>query len=191
MGKTEKQSPEIWVDQYGDYLYRYAMSRLNDPEICQDLVQETFFSALKAYKNFQSNSTIKTWLIGILKNKIVDHFRRSGRSSIVNHNWDEHDPDFLDRGAFAGGWKPESAPKEWMQTPIGDLEDKELKTILMLCISLLNEPMQSAIKLKSLEEVSTAEICDDLGITDQHLWVLLHRARKALRSCMEKRYVAA
>ena len=77
--KTPIDNPENWVDEYGDYLYRYALSRVKDPIIAEDLVQETFLAALKARHNFQGRSTARTWMIAILKHKIVDYIRQKVR----------------------------------------------------------------------------------------------------------------
>ena len=71
-----KLDPETWVDKYGDYLYRFALSRVKDPVIAEELVQETFLAALRSLKNFQGRSSGRTWLIAILKHKIIDYFRK-------------------------------------------------------------------------------------------------------------------
>jgi RNA polymerase sigma-70 factor (ECF subfamily) len=70
------ENPESWVDQYGDVLYHFTLSRIKDPSIAEDLVQETFLAALHSIKDFQHRSSIKTWLTSILKHKIIDHFRK-------------------------------------------------------------------------------------------------------------------
>ena len=73
------ENPEKWVDLYGDYLYRYALYRVYEATVAEDLVQETFLAALRSLKNFQYRSSIKTWLTGILKHKIIDHFRKKAK----------------------------------------------------------------------------------------------------------------
>ena len=70
---SQIEDPESWVDQYGDFLHRFTLSRIKDLSIAEDLVQETFLAASKARKNFQGRSSARTWLIAILKHKIVDH----------------------------------------------------------------------------------------------------------------------
>ena len=72
--------PEAWVDRHGDVLYRYALLRLRSPELAADVVQETFLEALRAWESFAGRSTERTWLIGILRHKIVDQLRGSGRA---------------------------------------------------------------------------------------------------------------
>ena len=77
--KAILDKPETWVDKYGDLLYRYALSRIKDPSTAEDLVQETFLAALKARRTFRGRSSARTWLIAILKHKIVDHIRKRVR----------------------------------------------------------------------------------------------------------------
>ena len=71
--------PETWVNEYGDFLYRFALSRVKDPSVAEDLVQETFLAALRARENFKGRSAGRTWLIAILKHKIVDYIRKKIR----------------------------------------------------------------------------------------------------------------
>jgi RNA polymerase sigma-70 factor (ECF subfamily) len=76
---AQLDDPASWVDLYGDLLYRFALSRVKDPSIAEELVQETLLAALKSRANFQGRSTARTWLIAILKHKIVDHIRKRVR----------------------------------------------------------------------------------------------------------------
>jgi RNA polymerase sigma-70 factor (ECF subfamily) len=78
------ENPEKWVDLYGDYLYRFALYRVYEATIAEDMVQETFLAALGSFKNFQYRSSIKTWLTGILKHKIIDHFRKQAKEKQIN-----------------------------------------------------------------------------------------------------------
>ena len=71
--------PDHWVDAYGDYLYRCALQKVRDPAIAEDLVQETFLAALKSQKSFQGKASEKNWLVGILKNKVMDFWRKKSR----------------------------------------------------------------------------------------------------------------
>ena len=71
-----KLQPENWVDQYADYLFNYAVSRVSDAEIAKDLVQETFFAGLNSAKNFKGDAAERTWLVSILKRKVIDHYRK-------------------------------------------------------------------------------------------------------------------
>ncbi len=94
-------NPESWVDSYGDFLYRFALSRVKDPAVAEDLVQETFLAALRARENFKGQSAGRTWLVAILKHKIVDHIRKKIRepsTDKIETLMDTSDPDFDERG---------------------------------------------------------------------------------------------
>src|SRR5438552_17591458 len=73
--------PSTWVDEYGDYLLRYALSFVRDKQIAEDLVQETFLAALQSRSAFGGNSSERTWLVGILKHKAIDHYRKARRQN--------------------------------------------------------------------------------------------------------------
>ena len=75
--KVPVTPPEQWVDQYGDYLYGFAMSRLRNPDAANDCVQDTFLAGIKALERFDGSRDIKFWLRGIMRNKIVDQIRKS------------------------------------------------------------------------------------------------------------------
>ena len=99
MTSSNALNPELWVDAHGDYLYRYALSRVRDTQIAEDCVQETLLSALKSRENFFGQSSERTWLTGILKHKIIDHFRKSSRESPVSNMESEENftEDFFDK----------------------------------------------------------------------------------------------
>ncbi len=109
--KTQQlEDPAVWVDRYGDYLYRFALSRINDTVLAEDLVQETFLAALKSRASFKRQSAAKTWLTAILKHKIVDCIRKRQRERIID------DEATLDRNLEAyfnqdGNWK--IPPRKW------------------------------------------------------------------------------
>jgi len=73
--------PERWVEEHGDYLFKYALVRLRDATRAEDMVQETFLAALKGGDKFAGRSAEKSWLVGILKNKICDHYRKASRET--------------------------------------------------------------------------------------------------------------
>src|SRR5262249_60497286 len=81
MGVEAVTDPETWVDRYGDGLYRYALLRLRAPDLAADVVQETFLEALRVRHTFARRSSERTWLIGILRHKIVDQLRRASREA--------------------------------------------------------------------------------------------------------------
>ena len=183
--------PEPWLERHGDYLYGYAMVRVRDAAVAEDLVQETLLAALQGFASFDGRSSERTWLIGILKHKLIDHFRRSSRepaSSTVPDDVFEHTEYFRDSGEWLGHWKPTEAPVEWTNTPATDLERSEFWAVLETCLAPLPRRIASAFTLREVDGMTTDEICDVLGITTNNLWVMLHRARAHLRGCIERKW---
>src|SRR5216110_3863392 len=117
--------PERWVELYGDYLFKYALMRLRDAACAEDAVQETFLAALKGGKTFSGRSAEKTWLVGILKNKICVHYRKASReTSFTDMEFysDEESDRFIPDGIFQGGWIHELGPMEWSPDPGASLD---------------------------------------------------------------------
>ncbi len=174
-------SPNLWIDNYADYLFNYTVVRVSDSDIAKDLVQETFFAGLKSAKNFQGKSTERTWLVSILKRKIIDHYRkinsRKGKAEVRMN--------FYDNGENEGNWIEERVPQSWDNHIEKKIENKELKNQLEQCIGFLPEKHAMVFKMKTIQEFETEEICKELNITPSNLWVIIHRARTQLRKCME------
>jgi RNA polymerase sigma-70 factor (ECF subfamily) len=189
---SQIENPESWVDQYGDFLYRFTLSRIKDPSIAEDLVQETFLAALKARKNFQGRSTARTWLIAILKHKIVDHIRKQVREhtsdkveSILNTTAnDPVDSSFNDDG----DWR--IRPSKWATDPMKLYEQKEFMDILYHCLAELPERQAEAFMMREIDGLSTEEICKVLNISATNSWVMLYRARMWLRRCLENNWLS-
>ena len=178
--------PERWVDEHGDYLFKFALARLRDPLKAEDAVQETFLAALKG-RNFAGRSAEKSWLVGILKNKIYDYFRKAGRETSFTdlQFYDDEESDrFVADGAGKGGWIHESGPQEWLKA--GESLDNVLfwKTYRD-CAGKLPKNVAAVFNLRELDGLESREICALLNISDSNLWVMLHRARMALRRCLE------
>jgi len=180
--KRHMTDPETWVDQYGDYLYRFALSRLHDESAAEDLVQETFLSALHARKNFKGRSSVATWLAGILKHKIIDYFRKESRNQPVE-DVEPFTPTLKDFFDEKGKWKIK--PSKWSASPMELYEQKEFMKILGLCLSGLSGRLARVFTLRELEELSTKEICKVFNISATNCWVMLYRARMLLRRCLE------
>jgi RNA polymerase sigma-70 factor (TIGR02943 family) len=175
-------NPDEWVDLYGNYMYRYALARLSDPEVAQDIVQEALVAAIHAIKRFEGKSSIKTWLIAILKRKIVDHFRQTKNrqqmdsiEATVNGNERLFDD--------TGHWLVQ--PNDWTVNPGKAYEQREFIDILYKCIAKLPDRLSEIFMLREFEELSTEQICQRLEITETNSWVMLYRARLQLRSCLE------
>lgn len=185
--------PHNWVDQYGDYLFNYAIVRVNDREKAEDLVQETFLAGLKARDNFQGKSSERTWLISILKRKIIDTYRKqysSKVSSMSAYEQDISDGDFYRSDApFKGHWLEGKGPHSNSLLPEGEMEQDELREIIAWCIKNLPPNLAAAFAMKMIDEADSDEICKELGITSSNLWVMLHRARLKMRTCVESKWL--
>jgi len=181
-------NPETWVDGYGDFLYRFALSRVKDPSVAEDLVQETFLAALRARENFKGRSAGRTWLIAILKHKIVDYIRKKIRepaSNKIETLSDLADADFSDKGEWL------IRPSKWAINPGEIYEQKEFLDVLYRCLAELPERLAEAFMLREMDGLSTEEVCKVLGITATNSWVMLYRARMSLRGCLENKWLSA
>jgi len=182
MTKAVAVDPVDWVDRYGDYLFRYAMLRLRDRSMAEDLVQETFLAALKDRGSFSGNSSEATWLVGILKHKIADHFRKQAREAPLEDGdlRERPDPSPFDE---SGRWV--SGPTAWGGNPADLYREKKFLDQLTKCLSGLSPNHANAFTLREIEGADTGEICKVLNVTQTNLWVILHRARTQLRRCLE------
>jgi RNA polymerase sigma-70 factor (TIGR02943 family) len=181
-------NPERWVEEYGDLLFRYALARLRDTAKAEDMVQETFLAALKGGKNFAGRSAEKTWLIGIMKNKIVDHFRKANRETSFTDLafYDEQENDnFVADGLSQGSWVTEHAPGDWHPEPGANLDNEAFWKAFRECASKLPKNISAAFTLREIDDIETKEVCRILNVSENNLWVMLHRARMALRRCLE------
>jgi len=179
--------PERWLELHGDYLFRYALIRLRDPAKAEDAVQETFLAALKGARTFAGRSAEKSWLVGILKNKVFDYFRKAGRETSftdLEFYSDEEGDRFTGEGVHKGSWIHELGPQEW-PNPGESLDNEKFWEVYRDCSGKLSKNIATVFNLRELEGVETKEICAMLNISESNLWVMLHRARMALRRCLE------
>lgn len=184
--KETFSSPEEWVDKYGDYLFRFALLRLHDQQSAEDMVQETFLAALKGYDSFLGKSSERTWLVGILKRKIIDHYRKNSRFvSLKTEDEVKTLPDFIDNGKRQGRWRESFAPQSWEENPDNAMEQAEFRLVLQRCINGLTKKLGVLFTMREIDNKNTEEICKELNISASNLWVMLHRARTQLRRCLE------
>lgn len=186
--------PESWVDQFGDYLYSYAMLRVNDSRLAEDIVQDTFLAALGARESYSGKASFKTWLVGILKNKLMDHFRKAYRDELKEptaYPANTPDPDFSATGAAPGYWQADRSPAKWSVDKLDPVEQKEFWAYLEKCLE--NLPPRAAIiyVLREMEELKPSEICNVLDLNATNLRVTIHRARKDLRRCLEINWIGS
>lgn len=180
---------ENWVDEHGDFLFRFALLRVNSRELAEDLVQETFLSALKSYKNFNRRSSLRTWLVSILKNRIIDHYRKTSAHTTLTESdlkSADENADFDERGR----WREGHGPDEWDLQPDRHVQQNEFMAILRACLKLVPALAANVFSLREIDGMDSKQICKDLNISQSNLWVLLHRARKSLRNCLERNWFA-
>ena len=179
---TPEINTEAWVDRYGDALFRFAMARVDNRQVAEDLVQETFLAALRAKGGFKGQATEKTWLFAILKHKVIDHYRK-GKLTIEAAGITD-DPEDLEAFFNAkGGWQ--LRPAQWRVDPGRAHENKEFLDHFYRCLSDLPPRSADAFVYREVEGLSTEEICKRLSITANNCWVILYRARMLLRKCLE------
>lgn len=173
--------PAQWLDRHGDALYRYAFMRTRDQTLSEDLVQEALLAALATVHAFTGVATERTWLIAILKNKMIDHWRRRGRETPL---LDEPEDEDVSGSLFdhRGHWAPR--PGDWGQ-PQETLENQQFWRVLEACLKALPARLAEAFLLREIDGLAAEEACKVLGVTSSNLWVTLHRARQRLRLCLE------
>lgn len=177
--------PETWLDLYGEYLYRYAMSRLRDPEQASDCLQDTMLAGIKNLKSFDGRIDVKFWLRGIMRNKIIDRFRKAKREAQVDLGDDEG---VLETAIFKYSGIGSLFPEEWKFDPRKNFDRGEFWEVFNGCVDELKDPVRQAFVLRMLEDMETEEVCKVMQIEANYLWVLLHRARKQLRGLMNERW---
>lgn len=184
---SEKRSidPSAWLDQYGDYLYRYALSRLRDAESAEEVVQETFVSALRARDQFAGKGTEQAWLVGILKRKIVDLVRKRNRATSAHGSDMDED---LSETLFdnRGHWRVD--PRVFGSNPQSILESREFWSVFRACLAKLPQRQADVFTLREMDDRTGAEICKELDVSASNLWVLLYRARVGLSRCLKSNW---
>jgi RNA polymerase sigma-70 factor (ECF subfamily) len=185
MSRLTNFNPQLWVNNYADQLYSYTVVRVNDTGIAEDIVQDTFLSAWKNRDGFKGESSEKNWLYAICKNKIIDHFRKKGHQIAGPAEFDASDSFFNEEEH----WTSEAGPGDWGVNYHQPIEKKEFYSILEQCKSKLQQLQQSVFVLKFMEGHDSDAICKVLNITASNYWVLMHRAKLHLRSCLTKNWI--
>jgi RNA polymerase sigma-70 factor (TIGR02943 family) len=195
MPEQQKKDPtrpqSHWVEEYSNVLFKFACLRVGDRETAKDLVQETFLSALQNVESFRGESSQETWLTAILKNKIIDYYRkRNSAKSVPLIDEDGHSE--LDKYFDEEGeWKSSAGPVSWNASGYQILRSKEFLEILEKCLSKLSDHGRSVFVSKYLDELDSEEICKQLEVTMSNYWVIIHRAKLQLRQCIEKNWLKA
>ncbi len=193
-GRAPLSDPAEWVEKHGDALMGYTIRYVSDRSVAEDLVQDTLLAALKGRDRFTGASSERTWLIGILKNKVVDHYRKTGRETPLEHLEqlpDYDDQDYLAAGPDAGSWQPERRPTAWSVDPNDPVEQQQFWDHLQSCLNGLDKRLARVYTLRDIREIEYEEVCNALAVTPTNLRVMLHRARKLLRRCLETHWIGA
>lgn len=184
--------PARWVDEYSDYLYRFALARVRHHEVARDLVQETFLAALRSSERFAGRASERTWLTGILKNKVVDYYRRGKREPLLDDlaaAGGEGGESFQENGHW--NYPGATTPREWEQARVAGMDREEFWRRFRACADQLPEQTRRVFVLREVDGCSGDEICRDLGLSSANFWTIMHRARAALRRCLEVHWFAA
>lgn len=172
-----------WVETYTNELYSWALYKVSETELAKDLVQDTFLAAAEKIKDFQGDSSPKTWLFAILNYKIIDVYRKKVNQPVATENLFFNN--YFDEN---GSWKHDKQPVDWNIDEDNLLDDDEFQKILKKCLDALPEKWNTCVKLKYLTEKSGEEICQELDIAPTNYWQILHRAKVQLRECIENKW---
>ena len=177
------------INGHRAYLLRVAVLQLRDAGLAEDVVQDTLIAALQGEAGFSGRSSLKTWLTGILKHKIVDAIRKKAREPAMS-TLDEESriEDFDALFDDTGHW--ESPSSDW-GNPEAQLGRKQFFDVVEFCLEKLPPNTARVFMMREVLELDGAEICKELSITSTNLWVILYRARVALRLCLEQHWFAA
>lgn len=177
-------NPDAWVDEHGDYLYRYAWSRLRDSNAAEEVVQETLLAGVRFAAQFSGQGSERAWLLGILKRKIIDYIRLRQRYDRDGSAFeDDADPTamlFDNNGHWRSGVLPE--------TPDNTVASRELWDVVRGCLDSIPKGQADVFVLSVMEDMDSDDVCNQLGITSSNLWVRLHRARLGLAKCVGNKW---
>ncbi len=177
-----------WIEEHGDELFRHALVRVRNADAAEDLVQETFLAALQTENPVEGPFAERRGMMGIMKHKVIDYFRRTAREPL--HEGDGQDPSATDDDLTPDGhWTPEAArAPAWPHSPDLLLDRKQFRAALAGCLGTLPSRTAQVFTLREIDELDTGEICRLLNITPTNFGVMLYRARKQLRDCLNRRY---
>ena len=173
---------ELDIQHHRPYLLRYALLQLRNPDQAEDVVQETLLAALEGRARFAGGSSLKTWLTGILKHKILDAIRRKSREQPLAPAGDDEAETVDTLFKNDGHWQ--QMPATW-GNPEEALENRRFWEIFELCSRLMPERTARVYMLREVMELSTEEICQEFSITPTNLWVILHRRASRCANVLE------
>lgn len=177
---------ENWFNLYADDLFGWAFHKTSSKEMAEDLVQETFLSAVKSFHNFKGNSKPKTWLFAILNNKIIDFYRKRAKSSTIDgrgieQKFIKQTDSFFDSNQ---NWKVSGSEVAW-EEEVHLLDDSEFNKTLGQCVDKLPENWRLAVVSKYLSDKTTDQICQEMNVTVSNYWQIVHRSKLMLKKCID------
>jgi len=180
---TVPQDLSRQIEALQPQLLRFARLQLRNDHWAEDAVSETIVAVLEKPQAFAGQSSLKTYLIGVLKHKIIDQLRAVRREVHVHSDDGESDDDAFERLFQADGHFVD-APPDWGD-PLACLERREFFDVLQVCIERLPTNTARIFMMREWLELETADICKELAISASNCWVMLYRARMRLRECLE------
>ena len=188
---SRQDAARRWIAEHGDILWKFALARTRSKETAEEIVQETVLAAMQAYGRFAGESSERTWLLGIAAHKIADHFRRVRRAKSPGSPAISPDATCVCatcRGMFTqkGMWA--CIAGKWADFNQSEAEKREQTAALRACIDALPPGQSEAVWLRDILGIPAGEVCKGMGLTDTNLWSRMHRARVALRSCLETKF---
>lgn len=185
---SRRIEPHRWLDLHGDVLFRFALRRVHGTDLAEELVQETLLAALRGVSSFEGRAAEQTWLIGILRHKIIDHFRSkaAARETAVEDLSQHADRSHQEMFDSHGHWVTKLRP--WQEHPDDLLENQDFWSTFRTCLERLSAVQADAFVLREIEAMETEEICKVLGIAPSNLWTQLHRGRLSLRRCLDAKW---
>lgn len=183
-------NPDSWLKSYGDYLFSYCMLRVSHRETAEDLVQETLISAFRSRDTFRGESSEATWLVTILKNKIIDHYRKKDVLKDAEDYLASTDNDFS-KNFFdleTGHWLNQAGPQTWDLAADANVEQAEFNEILRACVHKMPPKLVPVFIAKFFEDEDSDTICKVHNISPSNYWVIIHRAKVLIRACLERNW---
>ncbi len=168
----KRSDPARWVALHGEAMFAYARLRLGDSDAAEEAVQEALLAAYRSRDNFDGRSSERTWLIGILRHKVLDRIRKDRRRA----EWAE-----------SGGWFKRG---HWAQKQVkwpGSLEDVEIRGVLVEAMEALPDQMRRALVLREIDRIPSETVCEILGVSRTNLWTLIHRGKLRLRRAVTEK----
>lgn len=182
---THEKILEQWVKKYSSDLFQWARHKTSDHQTAEDLVQETFLVAAEQIATFRNESQPRTWLFGILKNKIADHYRSKAHHVHIHLENDESFDRFFDG---EGKWNKGFAPQAWNFGEVQLFDNADFTRVFEECIKHLPEHWNACISMKYLQDKDPKTVCQELGISTTNYWQIVHRAKLQLRECLEQHW---